>query len=83
MKKSFPDQKKLSGCTVPVGPHYTAMVLDMDGTYDCYVRRNVDGVTTPFLFMFGCPKDSTTYEETIALAIANVPDYLDLFDQEE
>lgn len=83
MKNVFPDQKNLSGCTFPVGPHYTAMVLDMGDTYDCYVRRNVDGAVTAFLYMFGLPKDTTSYEEAIVLADANVPDYIDLFDQEE
>ena len=81
MKSVFPSKKKLVGCTVPVGNNYTVMVQDVGDEYDCYIRQNIDGRSTPFLFMFGCLKSNTSYREAIQLAIANVPEYLDLFEE--
>ena len=57
------------------------MILKEDGMFDCYVRRQSIDSDTPYLFMFGLPVSENTASEAMEIAIANVPLYAFLFDE--
>lgn len=65
---------------------YDIMIVEdelMDNaTWDVYARKNENGTHTAYMEMFGLCKDTTTLEEAYKLALANLPDFMDVFEDE-
>lgn len=80
-------KKDLEGYTVtPMGVwkadieiKVSVIVMKENGFYDCYIRDE----HTPYKFMFGLPVQQQSRSEAMAMAVANIPDYLKLLDDEE
>lgn len=70
----------ISGNILPVDETYTIMVIQFGDEYECYGKRRNSLGTTPFMYMFGCSCENTTFQEAVSLAIDNVPLYDDIFE---
>ena len=66
-----------SAYTVKTGD-FTVMLLMEDGRFDFYVRQE----NTPYNFMYGVPMDQQDFTEAFETAIANVPNYMFMFEWE-
>lgn len=62
---------------------HNVLVLDRETVYDCYVMEHDETTETPFLYMFGITPDNVnSFEDAVEIAIANAPDYYDMFEEE-
>lgn len=68
------------------GKEYTITIIERDTDFESYISTE----HYPMMYMYGMPKDQTqakdpmvlTLSDAIEIAIANAPDYLDIFDEE-
>ena len=72
----------ISGNIIPVDGKYTVMVIQTGDHYECYGKKHSTG-ETPFMFMFGVPCRTTTFREAVDLAVANVPLYDQIFEDDD
>ena len=79
--KNF-DPLPISGNIIPVDDTYTVMVIQFGDEYECYGKKHDVG-ETPFMYMFGCFCKDTTFHEAVDMAIANVPLYDAMFEDED
>lgn len=71
-------------CTEHIAdPTHNVMIVARNGQYDCYLMEHEDGHETPYFFMFGLPTNENTFDEAVSIALANVPDYYFLCEDEE
>jgi len=70
----------ISGNIIPVDDTYTVMVIQLGDEYECYGKRHDSLGATPFMYMFGCLCENTTFREAVDLAVVNVPLYDNLFE---
>ena len=62
---------------------HNVLVMERNMVYDCYVMEHDDNTETPFLYMFGITPDNVhSFEDAVEIAVANAPDYYDLFEEE-
>ena len=73
----------IEGNIVHVDDTYSVMVIKFKDVYDCYGMKHTSMGETPFMYMFGCPCDITSFHDAVQMAIVNVPCYDDLFDDDE
>lgn len=72
--------------TIIDGKEYTITIIEHGTDFEAYISAE----HYPMLYMFGLPMDQTQAKESMVLtlsdameiAIANAPDYLDMFDEE-
>ena len=63
-----------------VDDEHNVLIMHRNGLYDCYIMQHIGSVETSFLYMFGLnDKDLDGEQEAVDIAIANAPDYYDLF----
>ena len=68
------------------GKEYTITIIEHGTDFDAYISAE----HYPMTYMFGLPMDQTqakkpmvlTLSDAMEIAIANAPDYLDIFDEE-
>lgn len=72
--------------TIINGQEYTITIIEHGTEFDAYISAD----HYPMMYMFGLPMDQTqakdpmvlTLSDAMQIAIANAPDYLDIFDEE-
>lgn len=69
---------------------YDIMIIEDGSTtrpaLDIYARKREGEAATPYLFMFGIPKETGSedeIQEAYKLAVANLPDYMEMFEDGE
>lgn len=72
----------ISGNIIQVDDTYTVMVIQFGNEYECYGKKHSDG-ETPFMYMFGCLCENTTFREAVDMAVANVPLYDNMFEGDD
>ena len=63
-----------------VDDDHNVLVMHRNGLYECYVMEHIGDNETPFEYMFGLSEDNVHSEQdALEIAIANAPDYYDIF----
>lgn len=57
---------------------HSVLIVEREGLYECFVGAK----QYAFEYMFGLPVDQQSFEDACKIAIANAPDYYDLFEDE-
>lgn len=63
-----------------VDDEHTVMIMLRDRCYDSYVMEQSkdEQYGTPFMYMFGTPVSTMTYDQIVRMIIDNAPFYYDL-----
>ena len=64
-----------------VDDNHNILVLERGDLYDFYLMEVSEPLGTPYQYMFGLPIEQQPYEEAVEIAIANAPDYYDMFEE--